>query len=64
MLAPGTYFFYINLIIMNEYGTPHSYDRPNKKIFFEIVPNENEIKFDWKSREMGYICFREIKKIR
>ena len=49
---------------MNEYGTPHSYDRPNKKIFFEIVPNENEIKFDWKSREMGYICFREIKKIR
>lgn len=60
-LAPGSYYFYINLITMNDMGTPCSYDRPNQKIFFDIVNNQDDRSFEWKNRDMGSIRFEDIK---
>lgn len=59
-LAPGRYYFYLNIITANEFETLTSHDRPNKKIFFEIVEG-TEVHFEWKTREMGNIKFPQAR---
>lgn len=59
-LSPGGYYFYVNMMILNAIGTIHSYDRPNQKIYFDIVERQDSKNFEWKNREMGNIRFPDI----
>lgn len=63
-LVPGSYYFMIDVMTMNEFGTHCSYDRPNQKIFFEIKNAEEDCSFEWKTRYMGHIEFDDIKTIK
>lgn len=58
-LAPGSYYFYVNIISMNELGTPTSHDRPNLKVCFDVISKEEKT-FEWKNKDMGYIRFADI----
>ncbi len=59
-LAPGRYYFYLNIITTNVFETITSHDRPSEKIFFEIEEGTG-VHFEWKTREMGNIKFPQIK---
>ena len=59
-LAPGRYYFRINVMTTNEFGTLESYDRPDQKIFFEVLASKDKVQFEWKTKEMGNIRFPEI----
>lgn len=62
-LAPGRYYFYLNIITSNMFETLTSHDRPNQKIFFEVEREKTREHFEWKSREMGSISFPSIVRI-
>lgn len=59
-LAPGRYYFYLNIISSNRFETLTSHDRPSQKIFFEVEREKTREHFEWKSREMGSISFPGI----
>lgn len=59
-LAPGRYYFRINILTTNKYGTLESYDRPEQKIFFEVLASKSKAQFEWKTREMGCVRFPGI----
>lgn len=63
-LAPGRYYFYLNIITANSYGTLMSHDRPNKKIFFEIEADSTTNHFEWKTNQMGSVVFPKIKVVK
>lgn len=62
-LAPGIYYFKINIVEMNEYGNACGYDRPTKDIFLEILPSINEKTINWKRKYMGSVMLNKIKNI-
>lgn len=61
-LAPGRYYFYLNIITTNTFETIMSHDRPSEKIFFEILEG-TEVHFEWKTREMGSVKFPKTRVI-
>lgn len=62
-LVEGMYYFYIDIFSMNEYGTHFSYDHPLKKIYFEVIKNENEKSINWIRRAWGSVRLNEMKVI-
>lgn len=59
-LFPGKYWFYINIMQSNMFGSLVSYDRPSEKIFFEITKKKERAKYEWESKWRGSINFPPI----
>jgi lipopolysaccharide transport system ATP-binding protein len=59
-VMPGKYYFMVNVVTSNSFGTLTSHDRPNQKIFFEIIQENENKTFEWKHNFMGSILFPPI----
>lgn len=59
-LFPGKYWFYINIMQSNMFGSLVSYDRPSEKIFFEIIKKKEKARYEWDARFRGSIDFPPI----
>lgn len=59
-LVEGTYYFYIDVFVMNSFSTHYSYDHPMQKVYFEIVKDETTKSINWIRRAWGSVRLNEI----
>lgn len=60
-LVEGKYYFYVDVFSMNEFSVHESYDHPVKKVFFEVVKDENTESINWIRRAWGSVRLNELK---
>lgn len=60
-LVEGKYYFYVDVFTMNEFFVHESYDHPMKKVFFEVVKDENIQSINWIRRAWGSVRLNELR---
>ena len=64
-LVEGTYYFEVDIMGINEYGSHTSYDHPIKRIFFELKKtdnfNKNVFDIKWQRKYWGSVRLNTIK---
>ena len=59
-IREGKYYFYVDIISLNEYGTHTGYDRPLEKIFFEVVQSSEYKGIVWIRQGLGSVDLQPI----
>jgi lipopolysaccharide transport system ATP-binding protein len=60
-LVEGIYCFYLDIFYRNDYGTINSCDHPLKKIYFEVMDDNNVKSIAWSRKCYGNIRLNELK---
>lgn len=63
-LVEGEYWFYLDVHVMNEYGTHYSYDQPIEKIRFEIVKDKAVISMNWQRKYWGNVMLNKVRLVK
>jgi lipopolysaccharide transport system ATP-binding protein len=60
-LVEGTYSFYLDIFYRNDYGTINSCDHPLKKIYFEVMDDDNVKSITWSRKYYGNVRLNELR---
>jgi lipopolysaccharide transport system ATP-binding protein len=63
-LASGRYYFYLDVMTVNEYGSFCSYDHPMQKIYFEVVDDKKTEGIRWQNKYFGHVRLNELEIIK
>ncbi len=60
-LVEGTYSFYVDVFVRNEYGTHLSYDHPLQKMFVQLINSEDGTGIRWQKKYYGNVMLNPIR---
>lgn len=62
-IREGNYYFYVDIISLNQYGTHIGYDRPLDKVFFEVLQSPSYRGIVWVRQGLGSVDLQPIASI-